>query len=105
MEKTLDRPRYTRPLKKQVDVPVIKVLTGVRRCGKTTIMNLLADHIRQLHPGATVLTINFESILGQSIGTADQLLDYVVRQAPDSTQRIPAGAELGEGRQRASGGL
>lgn len=88
MEKTLDRPRYTRPLKKQVDVPVIKVLTGVRRCGKTTIMNLLADHIRQLHPGAAVLTINFESILGQSIGTADQLLDYVVRQAPDSTQRI-----------------
>lgn len=88
MEKALDRPRYTRPLKKQVDVPVIKVLTGVRRCGKTTIMNLLADHIRQLHPSATVLTINFESILGQSIGTADQLLDHVQQKAPDPSQRI-----------------
>ena len=88
MEKTLDRPRYTRPLKKQVDVPVIKVLTGVRRCGKTTIMNLLADHIRQLHPATTVFTINFESILGQSIGTADQLLDHVQQKAPDPSQRI-----------------
>lgn len=62
----LDRPRYTLPLKKQIDVPVIKVLTGVRRCGKTTIMNLLAHHISETRPEATILAINFESILGQS---------------------------------------
>lgn len=88
MEKTLDRPRYTLPLKKQIDVPVIKVLTGVRRCGKTTIMNLLADHVRGERPDALVLSLNFESILGQSLETGTQLIEYVVQKAPDPTQRI-----------------
>lgn len=88
MEKTLDRPRYTLPLKKQVDIPLIKVLTGVRRCGKTTIMNLLADYIRDTRQGAQVLALNFESILGQSIQSGEQLLEHVLKEAPDPAQRI-----------------
>lgn len=88
MEKILDRPRYTLPLKKQVDVPLIKVLTGVRRCGKTTIMNLLADYIRQTRPQAQILSLNFESILGQSIESSQQLLEHVLKQAPNPAERI-----------------
>lgn len=40
------RPRYQQELLDSLRLPEVKVLTGVRRCGKSTILRLLADQLQ-----------------------------------------------------------
>ena len=40
------RPDYIEALKPYIDTPLIKILSGVRRCGKSTILLMLVDELR-----------------------------------------------------------
>lgn len=40
-----DRPLYTRKIMEYVDKPFIKILTGIRRCGKSTILKLIMQKL------------------------------------------------------------
>ena len=40
------RPDYIEALKPYIDPPLVKILSGVRRCGKSTILMMLADELR-----------------------------------------------------------
>lgn len=42
-----DRPLYTKKIMEYVDTPFIKILTGIRRCGKSTILKLLMQKLRE----------------------------------------------------------
>ncbi|MDR1627188.1 MAG: ATP-binding protein [Oscillospiraceae bacterium] len=42
----IKRPLYTERLKKFIGLPFIKILTGVRRCGKSTILKLLIQDLK-----------------------------------------------------------
>ena len=37
------RPQYMNTLKTYRDVPLVKILAGIRRCGKSTILDMLRD--------------------------------------------------------------
>lgn len=39
------RPDYVNEIKKFIDVPLVKVLSGVRRCGKSTILNMIKEEL------------------------------------------------------------
>ena len=39
-------PDYINALKPYIDAPLVKILSGVRRCGKSTILMMLADELR-----------------------------------------------------------
>ena len=39
------RPHYLETLKTYRDVPLVKILAGVRRCGKSTILEMLQDDL------------------------------------------------------------
>lgn len=41
------RPHYMKMLKTYRDVPLVKVLAGVRRCGKSTILEMLRDDLKK----------------------------------------------------------
>lgn len=43
----IPRPRYMEIFKTYRDVPVIKVLAGIRRCGKSTLLEMLRDELEQ----------------------------------------------------------
>ena len=43
----IDRPLYVDKIMRFVDVPTIKVLTGIRRCGKSSIIFMLMDKLRE----------------------------------------------------------
>ena len=58
--KLIERPRYTNRIIPFIDKPVIKVLTGQRRVGKSYIMLQLMDHIRNTVTGANIIYINME---------------------------------------------
>lgn len=66
-DQIVPRPRYTSRIAPFVDVPVIKVITGARRSGKSTVLDILAQQIRQDHPRAQVVHLNLESTAGLGI--------------------------------------
>ena len=39
------RPHYLDLLKTYRDVPLVKILAGIRRCGKSTILEMLQDDL------------------------------------------------------------
>lgn len=51
------------------DVPVIKILTGVWRSGKSTLLQMLSAEISHSRPDAVVVHLNLESEAGLSIRT------------------------------------
>lgn len=46
------RPYYLNELKKYRDVPLVKILAGIRRCGKSTILDMLREDLQSngVHP-------------------------------------------------------
>lgn len=43
----ISRPRYMEIFRTYRDVPVIKVLVGIRRCGKSTLLEMLREELKQ----------------------------------------------------------
>ena len=65
---------------------LIKVITGIRRCGKSVILSQIADEYRA--SGKPVLYINFETLeYSAAIPDADALVSYV-------KERLPAAQKL-----------
>ena len=65
MHKTILRKRdlYLNRIIAFQDTEMIKVMTGIRRCGKSSLMKLMAEHLRDT--GVTddqIIEMNFESM-------------------------------------------
>ena len=43
----IDRPLYLNKIMPFVDTPFLKILTGVRRCGKSTILKLIIQKLKE----------------------------------------------------------
>ena len=43
----IDRPMYIEKIMAYMDTPFIKILTGIRRCGKSTILKLIMDKLQK----------------------------------------------------------
>jgi len=56
------RPKYLDKIAKFIDKPVIKVLTGMRRVGKSTILTIIKDEFLRDVPSKNKIYLNFESI-------------------------------------------
>jgi hypothetical protein len=77
----IKRTLYLDKIKEFIDKPFIKVISGIRRSGKSSILLLLKDEI--LHRGAQeqqILLINFESFNYSEIKTGEQLYTYIQQQ-------------------------
>ena len=60
------------------DTDVIKVITGMRRCGKSVLLELYADELRQSGVREDdIIFINFEKFEFQKIKTSEQLNEYL----------------------------
>ena len=55
-DQIVPRPRYTDRIAPYIDTPVIKVLTGARRSGKSTILDLVAQQVIDYIDGADQLS-------------------------------------------------
>ena len=77
----IKRTLYLDKIKEFIDKPFIKVISGIRRSGKSSMLLLLKDEI--LHRGAQeqqILLINFESFNYSEIKTGEQLYTYIQQQ-------------------------
>ena len=57
--KLINRDAYMDKLASAMGTPDIKVITGIRRCGKSKLLEAFADHIRESNPSANIIRINF----------------------------------------------
>lgn len=74
----IPRPDYLRELSLYRDKDLIKVLVGLRRCGKSTILQLFVEQLK--NDGVTddqIISINFEKREYDSLRTDRTLYEYV----------------------------
>lgn len=84
MEKRIDRPEYLEWLKTWKEKQIIKVVSGVRRCGKSTLFDIYKDWLKENGiDSSQIISINFESI------EYEQLTDYHVLYKHISERLIP----------------
>ncbi len=78
-----NRDLYLRQLEAFQDTEMIKVITGIRRCGKSSLMKLMANHLRTSGvPDKQILEMNFESMRFLDM-TAKEFYDYVCGRIVD----------------------
>lgn len=75
--KLIERPHYMNKLLAAAGTPDIKVITGIRRSGKSKLLEALADHIRQHEPTANIIRINFNLLEFEPLAEYYALNTYV----------------------------
>jgi uncharacterized protein len=86
----IERTAYLDELISFRDKRVIKVVTGIRRCGKSTLFEIYIDHLRKSGVSEECITsINFEDNDFESLTDYHALLDYLKdRLVPDKMNYI-----------------
>jgi hypothetical protein len=77
----IQRDRYLKQISPFIGKPVIKVITGIRRCGKSTFLKMICNTLieRKISPDNIVL-INKDSMEFDFIGNYQQLDTYVKKR-------------------------
>lgn len=78
----IERPAYLEKLFRWKDRDVIKVVTGVRRCGKSTLLRMFAD--KMIDQGVArehIITLNLEQLENESLLNYRTLHDEILSQA------------------------
>jgi hypothetical protein len=88
--KRLERPDYLNWLIKHKDEQIIKVVTGVRRCGKSTIFEIYREYL--IENGVLpkqIIAINFEDLEFEDLTDYRELYQYVKEKlCPDKMNYI-----------------
>lgn len=80
----INRPSYIEELKKWINKPQIKVITGIRRAGKSTILQLVKRELQNSGVSAEQIKyLNFESYTTEPYKTAPALYQYLSSVAVD----------------------
>lgn len=92
------RPQYLAKLIAFQDTEPVKIVTGIRRCGKSSLLRLMEQHLRDTGIAAQqIVTLNFESFAFRAM-TAEDIYAYVQERAVpgrrmylffDELQRVP----------------
>jgi len=105
---TINRRRYLDTLRVLKDKNLIKVATGVRRCGKSTLMTQFQDLLRKENPKVSILAINMDIPEFRFLAEKHwkEIYDYIVKNLKknvtnyvfiDEVQNVPEFEKLLEG--------
>ena len=75
--KLIERTEYLEQLKSVQGVPDIKVITGIRRCGKSKLMEAFIEHIEKTDDNANIIYIDFTELNFEELKEYHRLNDYV----------------------------
>ncbi len=80
----IKRERYLSKIRPFYEVDLIKVLTGVRRCGKSVLLTQIKDELLQKGiDEAHIIEVNFEDISFEKIRTTNKLDSYIKKRIQD----------------------
>ena len=79
----IERKEYLKTLQRWRDRDVIKVIAGIRRCGKSTMLEIYQDYLRADGVEASqIIAINLEDYANAAFREPKALHDYIVENAP-----------------------
>src|SRR6056297_2244194 len=82
------RDLYLKQLIKFKDKPLIKVITGIRRCGKSTLLSLFENHLKTSDIEADqIIRMNFESFKFDELTNYKELHKYIDSQLIDKNKK------------------
>lgn len=81
------RDYYIKEIKKFLNKPIIKVLTGMRRVGKSTILSMLIDELKSSTNGENIIWINKESINFEFVRDYKDLYSFVKDNLPSNQEQ------------------
>lgn len=84
----INSPDYIREITPFIDKPLVKILSGVRRCGKSTIFEILHDElIRDGVPADSIITMRYTEMDIPEDLSANQMYDELIAAMGDCPRR------------------
>lgn len=82
--KQIKRDLYLSQIRKYYELDLIKVLTGVRRSGKSIILKQIIEELKQKTDDEHIIYMNFEDFEFEDIDTAKKLHEFIKSKITDS---------------------
>ena len=80
----INRPDYIREITPFIDKPLVKILSGVRRCGKSTIFEMIHDELIRLGvPADSIITKRYTEMDIPEDLSAKQMYDELIKAMGD----------------------
>ena len=83
MSELINRPEYLTQLIQNKDVDLVKIITGIRRCGKSSLLDLFHQYL--LQSGVLddhIIHMNLESLRFRNLSNYLNFYDYVSERIP-----------------------
>ena len=80
------RYKYIERIRPYYESDLIKVITGVRRCGKSVILSQIISEIQNKVDSAHIIKIDLESVEGRKINTCEKLESKISNLIADSNK-------------------
>lgn len=78
------RELYIEKIKPFIDKDIIKILTGIRRSGKSVMLKLIMEELKQNGiDKKQFININFENLINRELTTANKLHKYILKKASE----------------------
>nr|WP_241635845.1 ATP-binding protein [Fusobacterium gastrosuis] len=78
----IERKTYIEQIKPFINTDLIKVLTGIRRSGKSILLKLLVEEIKKMGINSEqIISLNFEDIKNKRLCTAESLNNFILSEA------------------------
>ena len=80
IEMLINRPEYIEKLKQLQGKPgLVKVITGIRRCGKSKLLELFQNHLKETGvPNNRIININFEDLANEKYLDYQKLHEHIL---------------------------
>ncbi|MBD5535548.1 MAG: ATP-binding protein [Lachnospiraceae bacterium] len=83
MSGLINRPVYLQQLIQNKDVDLVKIVTGIRRCGKSSLLDLFHQYLTENHvPASNIIHMNLESLRYRDLTEYLGFYDYVSARIP-----------------------
>lgn len=83
MSNLINRPEYLQQLIQNKDVDLVKIVTGIRRCGKSSLLDLFHQHLKDNGVSKDhIIHMNLESLRYRSLSDYLSFYDYVSQRIP-----------------------
>ena len=81
MRNIIDRPYFLEILKQFKETDIIKIITGVRRSGKSTLFNLYIEYLKSIGINENqIIHINLEDIEMEELNDYKTLHNYIIKK-------------------------
>lgn len=86
--KLIERPQYLNRLKGLKGTPDIKIITGIRRAGKSELMKAFAKYIKESNPKVNLIQIDYGDLRYDNLKDYKSLFEYVEKNYKPNIQNV-----------------